>query len=92
MNQQDVYETLIKVMQTLAVIESRMAVMDNLDKRLREVETTLTRIQATTQAQRPKAPWWAVVGAVVGIVGAVGTVVGLFVILIQITNALDGRL
>lgn len=52
--------------------------MRDLDARVRELEQIVQRIEAN---QSPKQPWYAVAGAVVGIVTGVGSLITLVVIL-----------
>lgn len=70
---------------TLGRLEEKVSHLQGMDDRLRTVEADVTKMKAQ---QKPKAPWWAVVGAVVGLVGGASTVVGLFVLLSNISQAL----
>lgn len=52
--------------------------MRDLDARVRDLEQIVQRIEAN---QTPKQPWYAVAGAVVGIVTGIGSLITLVVIL-----------
>ncbi|EQM78215.1 hypothetical protein [Microbacterium maritypicum] len=70
---------------TLGRIEEKVSHLQGMDDRLRKLEADVTEMKAQ---QKPKAPWWAVVGAVVGIIGGASTLIGLFVVLSSISQAL----
>ena len=52
---------------------------------------TVETVQAIQKAtQRPRAPWYVVVGAVVGILGGTATLIGLLAVLGEISRTLGG--
>lgn len=69
---------MIVVAGQLGEIKAELTGLRGMDERLRKVEQTVAEIKAQ---QRPRTPWYAVVGAVVGIVGGLGTIITLFVLL-----------
>lgn len=71
---------------TLGRIEEKVSHLQGMDDRLRKVESDLTELKAQ---QKPKAPWWVVIGAVVGVIGGVSTLIGLFVLLSSLSQALS---
>lgn len=70
---------------TLGRIEEKVSHLQGMDDRLRKVESDLTELKAH---QKPRAPWWAIVGAIVGIIGGVSTLIGLFVLLSSLSQAI----
>lgn len=56
--------------------------MRDLDERVRVLEQAIQRIEAN---QRPGTPWYIVIGAIVGIITGVGSLVALISILSTIT-------
>ena len=48
-------------------IEEKLSHLAGMEDRLRTVETKLTEMQAQ---QKPKAPWWVIVGGIAGVVTA----------------------
>jgi hypothetical protein len=67
---------------TLGRIEEKVSHLQGMDDRLWKLEADVTEMKAQ---QKPRAPWW----AVVGIVGGASTLVGLFVLLSNISQALS---
>lgn len=82
-------QALLTALISLGKIEQKLENMAGMDERLRKVEDTLTKIQAQ---QRPRTPWYAVVGAVVGIVGGLASLVTIMILAVQLINALEGKL
>lgn len=56
--------------------------MRELDERVRDLEQSVQRIEAN---QRPVTPWYSVVGAIVGIITGVGSLIALISILSTLT-------
>lgn len=56
--------------------------MRELDERVRDLEQAVQRIEAN---QKPSTPWYSVVGAVVGIITGVGSLIALVSILSTLT-------
>jgi hypothetical protein len=69
-------EEMVKSLFTTA--KEQAGSMRDLDQRVRELEQSVQRIEAN---QRPATPWFAVVGAIVGIITGVGSLVALVGIL-----------
>lgn len=73
-------EEMVKSLFTTA--KEQAVSMRDLDQRVRELEQSVQRIEAN---QRPATPWFAVVGAVVGIITGLGSLVALVGILSTLT-------
>jgi hypothetical protein len=73
-------EEMVKSLFTTA--KEQAGSMRDLDQRVRELEQSVQRIEAN---QRPATPWFAVVGAIVGIITGVGSLVALVGILSSLT-------
>ena len=67
-------------------INSQGDKLDKFDERLRKVETTVETLQATKYVERPRAPWYSVVAAVVGIVTGLGAIITLMVLMNELLN------
>jgi hypothetical protein len=72
-------EEMVKSLFTTA--KEQAVSMRDLDQRVRELEQSVQRIEAN---QKPSTPWFTVVGAVVGIITGVGSLVALVAILSNI--------
>ena len=59
----------------LGRIEEKVSHLASLEERLRTVETALTSLRAQ---QRPKTPWWVIIG---GVAGTVTTLLGFWALL-----------
>lgn len=55
--------------------------MDELDERLRKVENAVESLKAIRDESPKPTPWYSVVGAVVGIISGIGSLVALIAIL-----------
>lgn len=73
-------EEMVKSLFTTA--KEQAVSMRDLDERVRVLEQTIQRIEAN---QRPAAPWYAVTGAIVGIITGIGSLIALISILSTIT-------
>lgn len=69
----------------LGRIEEKVSHLGGIEDRLRAVESTVTEMKAQ---QKPRAPWWTVVGAVVGIVTGSGSVIALLAVLSRVGDVL----
>ena len=72
-------EEMVKSLFTTA--KEQAVSMRDLDQRVRELEQAVQRIEAN---QKPSTPWFTVVGAIVGIVTGIGSLVALVAILSNI--------
>jgi hypothetical protein len=72
-------EEMVKSLFTTA--KEQAVSMRDLDQRVRELEQSVQRIEAN---QKPSTPWFTVVGAVVGIITGIGSLVALVAILSNI--------
>ncbi len=72
-------EEMVKSLFTTA--KEQAVSMRDLDQRVRELEQSVQRIEAN---QKPSTPWFTVVGAIVGIVTGIGSLVALVAILSNI--------
>lgn len=82
------------VLVTLGRIEERLSAMSEKEtktgERLDRLEAGLQDVKLELAKNvRPKAPWWAVVGAVVGMTSAAAALIGGFVLLSNVINALE---
>ncbi|MBC9954956.1 hypothetical protein ICM05_09930 [Leucobacter sp. cx-42] len=66
-------------------IDAQRSITSEHDARLDELETWRTKVEAQ---QRPKAPWWAVVGAVVGIITGIGALISLIAVAVKVAAVL----
>lgn len=73
-------EEMVKSLFTTA--KEQAVSMRDLDERVRDLEQAVQRIEAN---QKPSAPWYAIVGAIVGIITGIGALVTLIAILSNIT-------
>ncbi len=64
-------------------IEEKVSRLADMEERLREVERTTERLDAS---QRPATPWYFIVGGVVGIITGLGALIALIAIFARITN------
>lgn len=62
-------------------IEEKVSRLVDMEERLRKVEQTIERIDATNP---PRAPWYFVVGGVVGIITGLGALIALIAVFAQI--------
>lgn len=74
-------EEMVKSLFTTA--KEQAGSMRDLDQRVRELEVAIQRIEAN---QKPSTPWYVVIGAVVGIITGLGSLVALVSILSSIAN------
>lgn len=65
-------------------IEKQGTMMEKFDERLRKVEGAVETIQATQYVAAPKAPWYSIVGGVVGIVTGAGSLIALLAVMSRI--------
>lgn len=65
-------------------IDNQGTKLDKFDERLRTVETKVETLQATRYIERPRAPWYSVVGGVVSIVTGTGSLIALIAVLNQV--------
>lgn len=74
-------EEMVKSLFTTA--KEQAVSMRDLDQRVRDLEQAMQRIEAN---QKPSTPWYVVIGAVVGIITGVGSLVALVGILSNLNN------
>lgn len=58
--------------------------MDDIDERLRKVENAVESLKAHKQAEPAKTPWYNTLGAIVGTITGIGSLVALIAILSQL--------
>lgn len=66
-------------------IEEKVSRVAGLEERVLQVEKTVERIEAS---QRPRTPWYSVVGAVAAVIAGGGGLIAMFVTISQISAAL----
>lgn len=66
-------------------IDAQRSITSAHDARLDKLEAWRTKVEAQ---QRPKAPWWAVVGAVVGIITGIGALISLIAVAVKVAAVL----
>lgn len=71
----------------IASLEARVTQGESDHRSLRESHDALVKAQGERDSK--KAPWWNIVGAIVGIIAGVGGLVGLFITLNNIAQALS---
>lgn len=77
------------IMGLLGEIKTEVRRLVGMEERLRTVETTLTTLLAK---QKTSAPWWVVTGAIVGVITALATLVGLFFVMATLIGKINGVL
>lgn len=67
-------------------VRSYKGSMDDLDERLRKVENAVESLKAVNNEAPKPTPWYSTVGAIVGIISGIGSLVALIAILSTINN------